>query len=96
MYGHQRGAGRLVQRLLGFFGRPRPHPAEPVRDPVHVRVDADVAAALERQDQHQVGGLPADARQRQQLLHRRRHPAAESSTRSGTSPSRAAPCGGRS
>jgi len=43
---------------------------------VHVRVDADVLQALEGQDQHEVGRLPPDARQRQQLLHRARHAAA--------------------
>ena len=35
-------ARALVQRLLGFFRRAGPHPAEAVRDAVHVRVDADV------------------------------------------------------
>ena len=54
-------------------------------------------AALERQDHHQVRGLPADARQRHQLLERRRHPAAEAlDERLRTSPSRTAPCCGRS
>jgi len=59
--------------LLGFLRSFRPHPAEPVRDAVHVRVDADVAAALEGKYQHEVRRLAADARQRQQLLHRARH-----------------------
>ena len=36
-----------------------------------------LSLAAVRQDQHQVRGLAADARQRQQLLHRRRHAAAE-------------------
>ena len=45
MYGHQRRVGCGVERLLGLLGRPRPHPPEPVRDAVHVRVDADVVAA---------------------------------------------------
>jgi len=40
---------------------------------MHVRVDADVLQALERQDQDQVRRLPADARQCQQLLHGARH-----------------------
>ena len=40
-----------------------------------VRVHADVAVAVEREDQHQVRGLAAHARQRQQLLHRPRHAA---------------------
>ena len=33
-------------------------------------VDTDVLRALEREDEHQIRGFPADARQRQQLLHR--------------------------
>src|SRR5579859_3303754 len=65
--------GRLVERLLSFLWRARPHPSEPVRDTVHVRVDADVPLALERQDQDEVRGLAANARQRQQLLHRARY-----------------------
>ena len=44
---------------------------------MHVRVDADVPEAAERENQDEVGRLPADARQRQQLLHRSRHAAAE-------------------
>ena len=47
---------------------------------MHVRVDADVVAAAMREDQHQVRRLAPHAGQRQQLLHRRRHAAAEAST----------------
>ncbi len=72
------GIGRLVERLLGLVRRPRPDPAQTVGNAVNVGVHADVPQALERQDQHEVGRLPSHARQRQQLLHRRRHPAAES------------------
>lgn len=42
-----------------------------------MRVHADVVATGMRQNQHQVGSLPANTGQRQQLLHRRRHAAAE-------------------
>jgi len=42
---------------------------------VHVRIDADVLQALEREDQDQVGCLAADARQREELVHRPGHPA---------------------
>jgi len=44
---------------------------------MHVRVDADVLQAPERQDQHQVRRFAADAWQREQFLHRARHAAAE-------------------
>ena len=47
----------------------RPHPPETIRDAVHVGVDADVPPALEREDQHEIRRLAADARQRQQFLH---------------------------
>src|SRR5581483_2064246 len=44
--------GGAVQRELGLFGRSRPDPAQAVGDAVHVRIDADVAAAVEAEDQH--------------------------------------------
>jgi len=43
---------------------------------VDVGVDADVVRALERQDQHQVRGLAADAGQGEEVGHRAGHPAA--------------------
>jgi hypothetical protein len=43
-----------------------------------VSIDADVLQAPERHDQDQVRGFPADPRQRQQLVHRRRHAAVKS------------------
>src|SRR5688572_165427 len=69
--------GRAIERLLGLFRLPRLHPAETIRDPMHVRVHADVLAALEAENQHQVRRLAADTRQHHQLLHRRRDPAPE-------------------
>ena len=69
--------GRLVKRLLGFIGRARFHPAEPVGDAVHMGVDADVPAAFVGENQHQVRRLAAHARQREELLHGARRSAAE-------------------
>jgi len=43
---------------------------------MHVRVDADVLQALERQDEHEIRGLPPDARKCEELLHGAWHPAA--------------------
>ena len=68
--------GGGVERLLGLLRRRRPHPPEAVGDAVHVRVHADVLAALERHDHHQRGGLASDARQRHEVLECRRHTAA--------------------
>ena len=77
MCGHQRRLVALYSACSVSSGvRVVTHP-EPVRDAMDVRVDADVLLTLERQDQHEVGRLPADAGQRQQLLHRARHAAAE-------------------
>ena len=75
--GHHLRCDDRVERLLGLVGRSRHHPAETVGDAVDVGIDADVLRAPVRQDQHQVRGLPSDARQRQQLAHGPRHPSAE-------------------
>jgi hypothetical protein len=63
--------------MLGVIRRPGGHPAETVGDTVHVGVDADVATALEREDEHQVRRLTAHPGQGQQFLHGAWHPAAE-------------------
>ncbi len=68
---------RSVKRLFGLLGLRGAHPAQAIRDAMDVDVHADVAAALEPEDQHEVRGLATDARQRHQLLHRRRHTAIE-------------------
>src|SRR5262245_43490903 len=68
---------RFVERVLGLVGRFRPHPAHAVRDPVDVRVDADVLFAAVRENEHEVRRLPPDPRQRQQFVHRRGYAAAE-------------------
>src|ERR1051326_3332929 len=68
---------RAVERLLRFLRRPRVHPAHAVRDAMDVGVDADVLLAAVGEDQHEVRGLASDAREREQLLHVRRHPSAE-------------------
>jgi hypothetical protein len=70
------GGGR-VERPLRLLGRLRLHPAEAVRNAVHVCVDADVVWTLVRDDQDQGRGLSPDARQRQQAVHGRRHVTAE-------------------
>jgi len=63
--------------MLRFIRRPRRYPTEAIGNPVDVRIDADVPRAAVRQDEDEVGGLASHARQRQQLLHCRRHPSAE-------------------
>jgi len=68
---------RLVERLLGLFGRTRPHPPEAIRDAMHMNVDADVLLAAKGEDHHQVRRLAAHTRQRDQFLHRPWHLTAE-------------------
>src|SRR5262245_11381882 len=41
------GVRRGIERLFGFVGYPCLHPSQPVRNAVDVRIDADVALALE-------------------------------------------------
>src|SRR5438874_508187 len=48
---------RTIQRLLRFVRRARADPPETVRNPVDVRVDANVPDALEGKDQHQIRRL---------------------------------------
>jgi hypothetical protein len=54
----------VVQRLFGFVWSIGPHPSEPIRNPMDVRIYADVPDALERQNHHEVRGFSPDARQR--------------------------------
>src|SRR5437762_1281490 len=55
------------ERHLGLLRRPRSHVAETVRDPVHVGVDTDPRLAVSHRDD-QVGGLPPDAFQREEIV----------------------------
>ena len=68
---------RTIQRLLCLLWRVGANPAEAIRNPVHVRVDADILAALIGEDQHEVRGLASNAWQCEQLFHRGRCLAAE-------------------
>ena len=58
-----------VQGLLRVVGRTRGHPAEAIRNPVHVGVDADVVATGVRQDRAPGSPSFGPPRQRQQLRH---------------------------
>src|SRR4029078_12334651 len=55
---------RGVERVLGLLGAARPHPSQPVRDAVNVRVDADVVGARVRDAHPQVGAVATDTLQR--------------------------------
>ena len=67
-----------IQRLLCVLRRRGAHPVQPVRNAVHVRVHADMVAAAEGDDEHEVRRLAADTGQRQQCVQRARHDTAES------------------
>jgi hypothetical protein len=57
----------LPKRCLGLLGRAGTDHAEPVGDPVDVRVDRDRRDPV-AEHEHAVGGLRADARERGELL----------------------------
>jgi hypothetical protein len=62
----------LAQPGFRFLGRLSTDDAEPVRDPVDVRVDRDGGDPVAK-DEHAVRGLRPDAGERRQLIERRRH-----------------------
>jgi len=61
----------LAERRLRLLGRPGPDDAEPVRDPVDVRVDRDRRDPV-AEDEHAVRGLRPDPGERDELVERAR------------------------
>ena len=74
----RRARDRAIQGLLGSLRRVRGDPAQAVRQAMHVRVHADVAAAAIRKDQDERRRFASDAGQRQEILDARRNLPAES------------------
>ena len=73
-----------VKSLLGLLRRSRPYPAEAIGNPMYMGIHANVLAALERKNEHEIGRFPADPGKHQQLLHRLWHMTAESAHKDAT------------
>lgn len=64
------------QILLDLLGRALARETEPPREPMDVGIDDESGPNAEGRAEHDVGGLPGDAREREQILHRPGHLAA--------------------